>query len=280
MEKVASILLLSCISLTASPVTIHFTGEVGSRYKASADITLPPEISFRAPVSGSFTYDLDLVESNNTSGLNWLARYNLLTQAASLEMQIADLTWHFSADPNDTPGTGAEQVNSFYVQYLHTTKPDQLSWRFWDQAPAQDNFPFLPDGGTGRLIMYVTDDEPASSELQDLSTPSSVPGSWTWEGDIAYLDNNGSLTFGFRFSMNLFIVDPGPTRINQWSRLANGDLQLVFTAGDGLSYDLENSSDLQNWSSVQSIGTSSGETTVTITPGSGAQFYRLIGTNP
>ncbi len=280
MEKFALTLLLSCLPLTAAPVTIQFTGEIGSRYKSSADITLPPEISFRAPVSGSFTYDLDLIGTNNSSGLDWLARYNLLTQGAALEMEIAGLTWRFGADETDTPGTGAEQVNSFYVRYLHASNPDQLSWRFWDQAPAQDTFPFIPDGGTGRLIMYLTDDDPASSELQDLATPANVPDSWTWEGDLAYLDSNGSLTFGFRFSMNLMIIDPGPTRISQWSRLANGDLQLTFFAEDGLNYELESSTDLQTWSTTQAISTTSGETTITTTPAPGPQFYRLVGNNP
>lgn len=264
------------LSLWPAPVTFLFTGQVGNRYITSAEITYPPEIGFRAPVSGSVTFDLAKTGTQNTSGLDFLGRYELFDDAVSLQLTLNGLDWQVSALATDTPGPGADDTNRVFVRHNDPTDPDEVEFRFWDVHPAQDSFPLLEPNESARVLITATDDDPASSELSGIGVPPFVPSSWNWEGDIGYVDSEGIVIYGFKFSMDAVFVAAEPPLITRWRGLMDGDIELGYIAEPGFSFELESSPDLKFWSPVGILEPGEGEFVTTISYADGSdRYYRI-----
>ncbi len=270
------VLLFLPASARSEPVTFLFTGQVGTRYIAGSGVTFPAEITNKAPVSGSVTYNLALTGTENSSALDFLGRYDLLQDGAIFQMTLNALEWRFASHPADTPGSGSDQVNSLYVQHGADPDPDAIRLSFWDVYPAQDSLPFVEAGESARALLAATDNDAGSSEITSIEVPSAVPTGWNWEGDLAYVDGSGSLTFGFKFSMDVVFLTTDAPRITRWRRLSGGDFELGYTAEPGFSFELESSTDLNTWSVVRPLDGGDGEIITTVTLLSDPRrFYRI-----
>jgi len=271
-----SVFVATLAVAVAEPVTFEFTGQVDSRFVGSAEVVFPPEIPPFASVSGSITYDLGGIGTENQSALSFLGKYDLLAEAVSVELRLNELVWRFASVPDDTFGTGPEEINSFYVQHLHAFNPDEIAFRVWDRAPAQDSYPFLEAGQSGQARWVAVDDDAATAELVDLAVPAVVPSTWRWSGTISTITADSRLLFGFGFTMEPVVAPPERPVITRWALQPGGDLELVFVAEPGFGYELESSTDLGVWSRVGPLSGGDGEVTITVaTVGSEARFYRV-----
>lgn len=244
----AGLLLSPFAGITAQP-TFTFAGNVDMRYLGGGDITYPAEISNNLPLSGTLTVDVTLVNPQNTSGLDFLGRYELLSGAATIDMQAeGGLQWAFSSEPDDTLGTGAEQKNDLRVINDNGANPDSIRVQFWDRAPAQNVFALLEEDQAGRLLVTAEDNDAESQEITDITPPAAVPDGWIWRGDLAYLETTGGLLAGFQFTMNAVIVNPdfGPIGIEA---LDNNQFAITWEAEAGFNYELQSTRNFQTWRS-------------------------------
>ena len=111
-----------------------------------------------------------------------------------------------------------------------------------------------------------------SVELR-ITTASPVPlSSGTWYVRVL---NNADEAIGYSLTASGDIADPvGQTRVN--AVLANGRVHLLWNSADGASYQVQASSDLENWSSVSTI-TASGSTATYSEPATASRrFYRVV----
>jgi hypothetical protein len=240
-------LLLFPLAGIAAPQTFTFAGNVSTRYQASADVTYPPEIYNQLPVTGSLTVDVALVNPENTSGLAFLGRYELLSGAATFEMEAdGGLQWAFSSDPDDVLGQGAEQKNDLRVVNGNGANPDSIRLQFWDPAPAQDVFALLEENQAGLLIVTATDNNSDSQEITDINPPAAVPDGWIWSGDMVYVEATGGLLYGFQFSMNAVIVNPGFGTIGM-EALGDNQFAITWEAEAGFNYALQSTRNFQTW---------------------------------
>jgi hypothetical protein len=158
-------------------------------------------------------------------------------------------------------------VPSDAVRWIHSSTNASSVWLFLDQGSAP--------------TMTTSDHWYAKNSVNSFwNVFLQTPGYWPWQPGYSYflsVTNTSASSQPFIFVLNGEGSSSGSFGFANIVRLGNGNVQLTLTVVPGLTYQLQNSTDLINWTIVNTITPLASPYIQIISPsGSPAQFFRLV----
>ncbi len=153
------------------------------------------------------------------------------------------------------------------MSWMHISTNASSVWLFLDQGSAP--------------TLTTSDDWYSENAVNSsLNVSLQTPGYWPWQPGYSYflaVTNTSASPQPFVFHLNGQLMLSGPFGFSNITRLGNGNLQLTMTLVPGLTYQLQSSTNLLNWSVINTIMPITPTNIQLINPvGYPVQFFRLL----